>query len=440
MQTCEEEKINLSTSLPHAHSAWLVCLTASLFFFYEFVQMMMFNALNPSLMQAFNITATDVGKISSAYFYANILFMFPAGILLDRFSTRKIILSAMLCCIAGTLFFSLATNIHLAMICRFLTGIGGSFPFLCCLRLSSRWFPPRKWALVSGMMVTVAFIGGIAGQTPMTFLIEIVGWRHALQVDALLGIFFTYLIYLQVQDYPNNCAIEISTPKKLAVWVAIKNAILNKQNWFYGIYTSMLNLPVMLLGAIWGGLYLVQVFALTKTQASYVTSMILAGTIVGSPILGWLSDCVGLRKIPMIICAILSLILILILMYSTSLTITELAILFFFLGFITSAQIISYPAISESNPHEMSASALGLASVLIMSAPAIFQPVFGWLMDLTWDGKKIDGVPFYSIASFHHALMIMPIAFIVGIMVILFAQETHCRLLHGNDYKKINLK
>jgi len=410
-------------------SAWIVCLTASLFFFYEFVQMMMFNAINPSLMQAFNITATDVGKISSAYFIANILFMFPAGVLLDRFSTRKIILTAMILCVIGTVCFSLSTNIHIAALCRFLTGIGGSFPFLCCLRLSSRWFPARRWALISGVMVTVAFLGGAAGQTPMTFLVGLVGWRHALQIDALLGVMFTILIYFQVKDYPSHYQEKIKIIEKIKISKAIKNAILNKQNWFYGIYTSTLNLPVMLLGAIWGGLYLVQVFGLTQAQASYVTSMIFFGTIFGSPILGWLSDRIGLRKLPMIVCAVISLALMLVIMYSSHLSLGTLIILFFALGFITSAQIISYPAISESNPHEMSASSLGLASVLIMASPAAFQPFFGWLMDLSWNKTVVNGVPFYSIQDFHHALMIMPVAFLFGILMVILAKETYCRLL-----------
>ena len=420
-------------------TSWIVCLTASLFFFYEFVQMMMFNAINPNLMQAFHITATDVGKISSVYFYANILFMFPAGILLDRFSTRKIILTAMILCVLGTVCFSLSTNIHMAMLCRFVTGIGGSFPFLCCLRLSSRWFPAKRWALVSGVMVTVAFLGGASGQAPMTYLVSFVGWRHALQMDALLGVLFTTLIFFYVYDYPAHYKEIASTLKKVDVRAAIINALLNKQNWLYGLYTSMLNLPVMLLGAIWGGLYLVQVFGLSKEAASYVTMMIFFGTIVGSPILGWLSDRLTLRKLPMMICGFLSLFIVLFIMSSTYLSMTSLLILFFLLGFITSAQIISYPAISESNPHEMSGSALGLASVLIMGAPALFQPFFGWLMDLHWDHKMVDNIPFYSRADFHHAMMILPVAFIIGIITVMLARETHCRVLNQRFKKEGSL-
>ena len=37
---------------------WVVILSAALFFFYEFIQMNMFNAIDPSLIKAFSVTAT----------------------------------------------------------------------------------------------------------------------------------------------------------------------------------------------------------------------------------------------------------------------------------------------------------------------------------------------------------------------------------------------
>jgi MFS family permease len=408
--------------------AWVVCVTASLFFFFEFVQMMMFNAINPSLMREFHITATSVGMISSAYFLANIIFMFPAGILLDRFSTRKIIIVAMFLCVGGTLVFSLSTNIYMAAFARFLTGVGGSFPFLCCLRLCSRWFPARRWALVTGVVVTVAFLGGAFGQAPMTILVEHFGWRDALRVDAFLGVLFIGLIYLNVQDCPENFrGIIFEKAKSVKFLPAIKTTLKNIQNWFYGLYTSMLNLSVMVLGAIYGSLYLVQVHGLSATDASFVTSMIFFGTMVGSPLIGYISDKMGLRKAPMILFAVLSIGLLIAIMYLPNLSIKELMVLFFLLGFLTSSQVISYPAISESNKHELSGSALGWASVLIMGAPALFQPLFGWMLDLGWNGKMINHVPQYSLTDFRTAFWVLPITGIVGLVMVLLAKETYAR-------------
>jgi MFS family permease len=426
----DNENLNPASTLPSRSTlkAWVVCLTASLFFFYEFVQMMMFNAINPSLMRAFHITAMHVGMISSSYFLANIIFMFPAGIMLDRFSTRKIILVAMVLCVAGTLLFSVSGDIYTASFARFLTGVGGSFPFLCCLRLCSRWFPARRWALVTGVVVTVAFAGGAAGQTPMTVLVQHFGWRDALRIDAFLGVFFIGLIYFKVEDCPKAFrAAVFAKAKAIKLWPTIKAAVANMQTWFYGLYTSMLNLSVMVLGAIYGSLYLVQVRHLSVTDASFVTSMIFFGTMLGSPLLGWLSDKIALRKAPMLFFAVLSVILLLLIMYLPHLSIHSLLWLFFLLGFLTSSQVISYPAIAESNEHDIAGSALGWASVLIMGAPALFQPFFGWLLDLHWSGAMVNHVPQYTLSDFRLAFWMLPITGLVALVMGLLAKETFAR-------------
>src|SRR5579871_5475412 len=119
---------------------WLVCFTASLFFFYEFIQMNMLNAISTELMQTFSINATQFGKLSAYYFYANMIFLLPAGIILDRVSTKKIMLTALSICVIGTFAFALAPNIFVASTSRFFAGIGSAFCFLSGVRLATRWF------------------------------------------------------------------------------------------------------------------------------------------------------------------------------------------------------------------------------------------------------------------------------------------------------------
>lgn len=414
---------------------WLVCLAASLFFFYEFVQMSMFNAINPSLIKDFSVSAPQLGSLSAAYFYANIFFMLPAGLLLDRYSTKLIILIAMLICVIGTVCFSFTNSLYTAMICRFMTGIGGSFPFLCCLRLAVRWFPPKKLGLVTGIMMTMAMLGGVVAQTPLTLLTISYGWRTSILIDGLLGIIFMLIIYIVVYNEPVGHIEKINTgnKSKLPLLQSLKLITSNKQNWLLGIYTCMLNLPIFLLAQTWGSLYLSQVHHLNMTKATLVTSMIFIGTILGSPTLGWLSDTISRRKLPMLLGAIISLVIILLIMYLPNLNLTSLLLLFLVLGYTTSTQIITYPAISESNNLATNSGALGLASILIMSGGAIFEPLFGWLMESNWNHKIIDDIPSYSNADYHHAFMILPIAFIVGIIAMFFAKETFCRKLKSDE-------
>src|SRR6478752_2961732 len=139
--------------------AWLVCLSAGLFFLYEFFQLNIFDVINQPLRDDFQINASQLSWMSSAYLWADILFLLPAGIILDYFPTRRVILISMLVCIMGTLGFALTDSFLLASFFHFLSGIGNAFCFLSCVVLVSHWFPPRRQALVIGSLVTMAFLG-----------------------------------------------------------------------------------------------------------------------------------------------------------------------------------------------------------------------------------------------------------------------------------------
>jgi len=410
---------------------WLATLTAGLFFFYEFIQLNLFNAIDVQLMQDFQLNAPQLGQLSSMYFYANALFLIPAGMMLDRYSTKKLLLFAVTLCTVGTFIFASSSHYATAAFGRFLVGWGASFCFLSCIRIASRWFPAKRMAFVTGVIVTMAMVGGMVAQTPMALLSHLVGWRHAVILDASLGIFIALAVIYFVQDRPPNSHAAAKADKdklkKMGLWRCMVHAVANPQNWLGGVYTSLLNLPVFLLGALWGIHYLTEVHHLTSVQASYATTLFFVGVIVGSPVYGWFSDYIGLRRLPMIIGAILSLIVIFVLMYVPELSLASLITLFFLIGFTTSSQVLTYPTIAELNPISLTSTAVSIASVSIMCSGFIFQPLFGWMMQLQWDHQMLNGVPVYSAHDFHNAMWIMPIGFVVALILSFFIKETYCR-------------
>jgi len=417
---------------------WVVCFAAALFFFFEFVQLNMFNTIGPALTKQFNINAPELANISNKYFLANIIFLFPTGMLLDHISTRRAIIIAMLVAILCTYGFALSTEIWQLKLARFFTGVASTFCFLSCVRLASRWFPPRKMAFVVGLIVTFAMLGGVVAQTPLALLNNAVGWRTTVIIDASVGVLLWIVVILFVQDRPPNLSEEQdilhASLSGKEFWQSLGQTIKTKQNWLAGLYTSLMNLPVFVLGAIWGVFYLTQVRHLSSNRASVVTSMLFFGLIFGSPAIGWFSDFLLRRKSPMIWGAVFSLIIVLILMFAPNISMFWLAVLFFGLGFMTSAQIISYPLIAESNPLPLTATAEGLASVLIMGGGFV-QTVVALLMQINWDQHYVQGVPLYSQGNYLMGFSVMPIAFLLSIVLAAFVRETQCR---SYEHQKFN--
>jgi MFS family permease len=407
---------------------WIVCFSAALFFFYEFIQMNMFNAISADLMRAFALHATELGKLSAYYFYANLLFLPIAGALLDRFSTRAIILSALLLCVVGIAGFATTHSFLLACIFRFMSGIGSAFCFLSSIRLASRWFPAQRMALVMGLIVTMAMLGGMVAQTPLTLLTQALGWRYTLLLDALLGLFIFTTIFYFVEDCPSGLKqeqkvshVELAHLGLLKSWCL---AYLNLQNLLCGLYTSLTNLPIALLGAIWGSLFLQQTAHFSPAEASLAPSLLFLGTIIGGPVVGWISDRIRKRVLLMVLGAIISLLLTLVIICLPKLlSLTLVLFLFFVLGFFTSSQVLSYPLVAESNTKSLTATSVSVVSFFAIGGYAIFQPLFGWLMDYAWQGVIVNQVRVYSAADYHRALLILPIGFCIAFFAALLLRE-----------------
>ena len=101
--------------------------------------------------------------------------------------------------------------------------------------------------------------------------------------------------------------------------------------------------------------------------------------------------------------------------------------LFLVLGFASGAQVLGYPVVAESNELSLTGTAEGMASTLIM-AGGFTQPLFGWIMDLGWKHQyAANHVPIYGNHVFQNAMMIMPIAALVSILLCLLMKETHCQ-------------
>ena len=250
------------------------------------------------------------------------------------------------------------------------------------------------------------------------------GWRNSLLIDGVVGVFLWLWIYKVVEDKPYPASSCHSTQYS-ALLPGFLQALPNRQNWLAGFYTSFLNLPIMVLCALWGASYLQVVHHLSEMAATNVISLIFIGSILGCPLVGWLSDSQGRRKPLMIIGAIVTLLVVLPLFMNLALSPFQLSILFFCLGLFTSAQVISYPLIAESNSARNTGAATGIASVLIMGGGGVGQVIFGLLMQHHATASASQ----YTVADFQFAMWMFPITAIAALLAVLMTRETYCKRL-----------
>ncbi len=404
----------------------LVVFTAGAFFFYSFIQMTLFSTevMKEYFMETLSLgTTADFGNFAGTFLYGTVLLLIPIGLLLDKISVKKLILIMIILVVLSTIGLTFTKNVYMAMVLRFLTGIAHCVAFMAPFRLAPRWFPSRQLALVSGLIVAFAVFGGWISGAPMLALITAHGAKTTMLINGFLGVIIFGLVILFLRDFPAVYKDKASSSEPLSLAQGLKLAARNKQNWLAGLYIGLLNLSVLLLGAIWGTTYL-KIVNPEFSEATFtgIIGMIFIGTMIGSPLCGWISDRLKSRKKAMLGGGILSLGIMLIIIFPPSINATLFYVLFLLLGIITAAQSIGYPVIAESNEDKVLGTANGLSAVILMGIGAIGQPLFGLLVEKFGGGPDASSEQVQ--AAFQTSIWVMPIAFIGAIICAALLKES----------------
>ncbi|KTC73784.1 major facilitator family transporter [Legionella birminghamensis] len=403
---------------------WIVCVSASLFFFYEFIQGNMFASIADNIMQDYHIQADKMALLSSIYYVSNVIFLFVAGFVLDRYSTKKTVLLAMFLCVLSTFILANSHSFYLALFCRFVTGIGSAFCFLGPIRLASRWFPPRQMAMVTGIIVTIAMTGGMLAQYPLTKLVSQVGWREALTQVGWLGMIMLALMFFGILEKKQQK--QSTSPKSLNLLAVAKQTYLNTQTLRAALCTSLMNMAIAVFGAMMGSLYLVQRLGVSKEDAAMVNTLLFLGAIIGGPLIGWISDKLALRVMPMKACVIVSLAILVLVLYAP-VSLPVMKVLFFLLGFFTAGQVISYALVAEKSPIAITATAVSVISILTQGGYIIYQNLFSVLLMSHGEMQMHGETPVYSLGDYQFAAIILPVGLIIAWLALWGLKETHGR-------------
>lgn len=393
---------------------WIACVSASLFFTYTLLQMTLLNVISLDVMETLQINAKQFSSLEIVYLVASAIFFIPTGLALDIFSVRRLILIGFCLSIFGTILFGISSSLVVLQVGRFLTGIGYSVSLLGCFRLIVAWLP-KQITFAFGISTTLGLLGTLIAQTPLTMLVRLVGWQQAMLFDAVLGILILFIVWFLVHDHPADKLRQLGG-SKISLLSSLTRACFCYKNWLCAAYACLLNTPILFLGALWGGMYLVQAQALTKEQASYVTSLLFLGLMLGCTLIGWLAQFFS-KKLLMTVSSLLLLILTIPLCSTKVFSVTTLLVLYFFYGFIASTQTLIYSIVAQQNAKIIIGIASGFVSSLAMLGNAVLQRLFAEILSYGWDKTTIHDVPLYSLENHVHAVSIIPIFALLSLLI-----------------------
>lgn len=406
---------------------WLMWGLGTCFYCYEFFLQVSPSVMVHDLMHDFKVTATALGNLTAFYMYAYAIMQIPVGIMIDRYGARRLLTIACLLCAGGALTFGLAPYFAVAAIGRTLIGIGSAFAAVGCMHLAASWLPLNRFALTTGLLLTIGMLGAALGEGPLSTIIPTLGWRKSLIIFGLIGLGLSALIYSLVRDrnVHENALLNPVLPKSF--FSGLKHVVRNKSLWVISLYGGLMFSTVPGFAGLWGVPFLMRFYSLEKTTAAFFCSMVFIGFAIGAPLFGWFSDRIGRRKTPMYVACIGSLITITPIIYASDLSHTFLVTLLFGFGFFMSAFLPMFSLAREINPPEVNATALGFANTMNSVGAAFSQLMVGVLLDITWDGYTVADIRIYSSSDYHFAMTLFPAAIGLALITLFFVKETYCK-------------
>ncbi len=400
---------------------WFFWGIAALFYAYEFFHRVAPSVLTTQLREFFDLDNKQLGTIGAMYLYAYAAFQLPAGLLVDKYGPKKLLLVASLMVTLGSFIFALATNIYIAYFSRFLIGAGSAFAFVGCLKIGSIWLAASSFPLIVGLTNFCGTLGALSGGMHFSLLINRFGWQDAIMIVSFLGLFITLLLLMCLKPAPKENFPLAESETTASLFKALKQIIMSPQTWLIALYGTLLVMPIAAIPEMWGPEYLSFVHGLPKEQASSITHTIFVGTALGGPIIGWIATRVSDYRYIMFPATLCALLLLFYFLYGDYTDVLFLYPVLFFYGLCTSNMLLCFTLIKNQQPVWAQGAAIGFVNMTIMFFGGLTQYGIGWILDHL--RKAHNGV--YSISDYHAAMSILPFCLIIAISLTLLIKDRH---------------
>ena len=161
----------------------------------------------PNLVADLDLSATDLGLLTSAYFLTFAAAQLPIGMLLDRFGPRRVHSGLLLIAALGALIFAVGQSRDVLLLGRALIGLGVAAGLMAGLKAIVLWFPRERLALVNACYMTFGGIGALSATAPVEALLHLTDWRGLFLGIAVAVLAASALIFLAVPEKEGGTAM-----------------------------------------------------------------------------------------------------------------------------------------------------------------------------------------------------------------------------------------
>jgi predicted MFS family arabinose efflux permease len=321
----------------------------------------------------FNIDAVTAGLLMSMVVIPGIILAIPAGILVGKYSFRKLGFLSTLTIGIGSLIIAVSSSFPGALLGRFIIGLGGGLLSVGAPSIVPQWFEHKEMGRAMSVFAVGMPTGTIAAFFTAPFLAQSFGWQSLFYVGALISTLSAIFFWSIMRDGP----LKGDSNTKLS---NVLQAITNREVLKASLIWMFFNMAAI--GFLtWAPNIFVTFKGLTLVNASIFSSLIMVSIFFFTPIFGYASDRSGKRK-PFIIA---SLVLMALSLYViTYLNDASLAVSIIILGAVASSVPPLVMAITaQTLPPRLAGMSFSSVTLWQNIGIALIAPILGYLIGTT---------------------------------------------------------
>ncbi|KKE80266.1 MFS transporter [Oceanobacillus caeni] len=374
--------------------------------------------ITDQLMADFSVTATTVGLVTSIQFFVYTALQIPMGILTDRYGPNFFLIVGAILTGIGTIIYSVGSHEFILFFARILTGIGDATIWVNLVLILSQWFNAKEFTRLIGVAGMTGSLGFLMATVPFSAFIILVGWRRTFLLAGILLCLCGILLYFVLVKKPNKPLFEKREMRRENTWVILRRVLSNRQAW--AIFFSHFGVVGAYLGLIgsWAVPYGMEMYGLTRIDASQLIMISLVGALIGAPFLSWLASRLRTIKRPFVIFHIVML-----LCWSTILIFHGkppflfLVMIMFIIGFAFGSNSLTFALVRISFPVNESGIVSGFANTGGFMSAVLLPGIFGKILDHFQNVGELGAGYFYG--------FITPVIFsVIGLVGVIFIKES----------------
>ncbi|WP_423957020.1 MFS transporter, partial [Bradyrhizobium sp.] len=269
--------------------AYLAWATVAVAYAIAFLQRVSPQSVGLSFMADFKTDAAGVAMLASSYFWGYTLMQIPAGLLVDRYGVKRVVLASMVASSIGSAAFALAPNLFDVFVARLVVACGDALVFTALLKLVAQSFADERFGVMSGISQVSGYIGGVVATTPLAAAVGGFGWRACFILIACVGAANLGFASLTLKPAP---AAHSNKTLKSVLWASWR-ALAQLSNWGCAMSFASHFAVVTTLSGVWGIPMVAHFFNISPSAAGTPLLAFMVGNAAGSIFLGHAADRAG---------------------------------------------------------------------------------------------------------------------------------------------------